>query len=210
MPSNFPPPAHRNTGLRYACGMSLAHDPVPLDRLRPLKRVEYERLAELGAFRDEKVELVYGRIIRMSPIGGPHRYGVSRLNELLVRALEGRARVEIQMSFAASDDSEPEPDVAVVPLGDYLEAPPSVAFLLIEVAQSSLADDRGWKATLYAACGVPEYWIVNLVDDVIEVYREPGAEGYARVTRHGREEELRVPGFEDVVVHVCEVLPPRK
>jgi Uma2 family endonuclease len=57
---------------------------------------------------------------------------------------------------------------------------------------------------------VPEYWIVNLVDDVIEVYREPGAEGYARVTRHGREEELRVPGFEDVVVRVGAVLPPRK
>ncbi len=57
---------------------------------------------------------------------------------------------------------------------------------------------------------MPEYWIVNLVDDVIEVYREPGAEGYARVTRHGREEELRVPGFEDVVVRVGAVLPPRK
>jgi Uma2 family endonuclease len=190
--------------------MALAHDPVPLERVRPLRRVEYERLAELGAFRDEKVELVYGRIVHRSPIGGPHRYAVRHLTEILGQALRGRANLEIQSSFAASEDSEPEPDVAVVPLGDYLDAPPNQAFLIIEVAQSSLADDRGWKATLYASCGVPEYWIVNLVDDVIEVYREPGADGYARVTRHGREGELRVPGFEDVVVRVGAVLPPRK
>jgi Uma2 family endonuclease len=190
--------------------MALAPAPIPLDRLRPLKRVEYERLAELGAFRDEKVELAHGRIVRKNPIGGPHRYGVRHLTEILGQALRGRANIEIQSSFAASDDSEPEPDVAVVSLGDYLDEPPSEAFLIVEVAQSSLADDRGWKATLYASCGVPEYWIVNLVDDLIEVYREPGAEGYARVTRHGRDEELCVPGFEDVVVSVREVLPPRK
>jgi Uma2 family endonuclease len=190
--------------------MSLAQSAVPVERLRPLKRVEYERLAESGAFRDERVELAYGRILRMSPIGGPYNYGVASLVEILVLALHGRAKIQPQAPFAASDDSEPEPDVAVVPLGDYLDQPPSRAFLLIEVAQSSLEDDRGWKATLYAGCGVPEYWIVNLVDDVIEVYREPGAAGYARITRHGRDEELRVPGFEDAVVRVREVLPPRR
>ena len=189
--------------------MSLAHDIVPAERVRPLKRVEYERLAELGAFRDEKVELVYGRIVRMSPIGGPHRYGVRHLASILITALRGRAGVEIQSSFAASGDSELEPDVAIVPLGDYLDQPPAVAFLIIEVAQSSLADDRGWKADVYAASFVPEYWIVNLIDDVIEVHRQPGPAGYAQITRHGRDEELRVPQFDDVVVRVREVLPPR-
>jgi Uma2 family endonuclease len=173
-----------------------------------LKRAEYEKLAELGAFRDEKVELLYGRIVRMSPQGGPHRYGVERLMERLVVGLRGRARVTAQSSFAASDDSEPEPDLGVVPAGDYLNEPPREAFLLVEVAQSSLADDRR-KAALYAASGVREYWIVNLEDEVIEVYREPGEKGYAQVTHHPRGAELVVPGFADVVVRVADILPPR-
>ncbi len=192
------------------CVMSLTHDPVPLERVRPLKRVEYERLAELGAFRDERVELVHGRIVRMSPIGGPHSYAVTRLVEILVLALHGRARIQSQSPFAASDDSEPEPDVAVVPVGDYLDAPPGKAFLLVEVAHSSLEDDRGWKASLYAACGVPQYWIVNLAEDVFEVYSEPGVGGYARVTRHARGDELPVAGFDDAVVLVGDVLPPHR
>jgi Uma2 family endonuclease len=189
--------------------MAISHDPVLAERIRPLKRTEYERLAELGAFRDEKVELLHGAIVRMSPQGGPHRYSVDRLVELLVPSLRGRARVTNQASFAASDDSEPEPDLAIVPLGDYLREPPRTAFLVIEVAQTSLADDRRIKASLYAAAGVPEYWIVNLVDEVIEVFREPRGDAYAGVTRHARGEALRVPSFEDVSVRVEDVLPPR-
>jgi Uma2 family endonuclease len=187
--------------------VTLGDDSVSAERVRPLRRREYERLAELGAFADERVELLHGRILRMSPQGGPHRYGVEHLAECLIPALRGRARVTLQSSFAATDDSEPEPDVAVVPLGDYLDEPPRTAFLVIEVAQTSLADDRR-KAALYAAAGVHEYWIVNLVDAVIEVHRQPGPSGYAQVTRHGRGTDLRVPSFEDVVVRVSDVLPP--
>jgi Uma2 family endonuclease len=178
------------------------------DRIRPLRRSEYERLAELGAFDDEKVELLYGRIVRMSPQGGERRYGVEHLAEILIAGLRGRARVTLQSSFAASDESEPEPDLAVVPLGDYLDEPPKTAHLVIEVAKTSLADDRE-KAALYAAAGVPEYWIVNLVDDVVEVRGELAGGAYACTTRHGRDAELRIPGFEDVVVRVGDVLPPR-
>src|SRR5580704_11900392 len=88
---------------------------------------------------------------------------VTRLNKLLVRALGDRAEVRVQAPFGASDVSEPEPDLAVVPPGSYLDEHPSRAHLLIEVADSSLQDDRRIKGPLYAAAGVPEYWIVDLV-----------------------------------------------
>lgn len=87
------------------------------DRLRPLRRVEYDRLVEMGAFEGQRVELLYGMVVAMSPHGPPHDSSIEELNELLVRALAGRARVRIQFAFAASDGSEPEPDVAVVPKG---------------------------------------------------------------------------------------------
>jgi Uma2 family endonuclease len=184
---------------------------VPPEKIRPLRRAEYDRMVGLGMFRGEKVELLYGRLVRMSPQGEPHVFSVTRLNKLLVRALGDRAEVRVQAPFGASAESEPEPDIAIVAPGDYLGGHPSRAMLLIEVSDSSLQDDRRIKGPLYAAAGVPEYWIVDLVGGEIEVYREPRGDGagYARVTRHGRDTELRVPGFEDVVVAVGEVVPPR-
>jgi len=105
-----------------------------------------------GALEDAHVELLYGRVVSMSPIGGPHRYIVRRLARILNGALGDRANVEVQASFAASDESEPEPDILVVPPGDYLEAAPAKAWLIVEVADSSLARDR-IKAALHAAAG---------------------------------------------------------
>jgi Uma2 family endonuclease len=179
----------------------------------PLSRAEYVALHERGAFDDDdtRVELLYGRIVPMSPIGGPHRYSVRRLSELLIRGIsEGRAVVYVQSSFLAPFQSQPEPDITVVAPGDYLDDPPAVAYLVIEVAETSLRKDRDLKARLYAAAGVPEYWIVNVVNDVVEVHTEPGPDGYAQVTRYGRGSTLRVPSFEDVVLRVDDVLPPRR
>src|ERR1043165_617725 len=99
-------------------------------------------MAEIGLFDDERVELVRGVIIAMSPIYPPHASPVDRLTEILVRALAGRARVRIQQPLLATDESEPEPDVAVVPLGDYTATHPDRALLVIEVADSSLRKDR--------------------------------------------------------------------
>ncbi len=186
--------------------MELQHPVFPVERIHGLRRTEYQRLAELGAFEDEKVELLYGQIVRMTPEGESHLRGVERVVELLEVALRRRARVVAEAPFAASEESEPEPDVVLVPLGDMLDdAPPRTALLVIEVAHSSLADDRR-KASLYAAAGVPEYWIVNLVDAVVEAHRGPRAEGYAAMTRHLPGEELHVPGFEGVFLRASEVL----
>ncbi|HWL84713.1 MAG TPA: Uma2 family endonuclease [Polyangiaceae bacterium] len=181
---------------------------IPLDRQRHLRREEYEKLVGLGIFEHERVELLYGVIVQMTPIGPSHCDAVDRLAELLILALSGRARVRIQGSFAASDDSEPEPDVAVYPLRDYSSGHPDSAHLIIEVAQSSLHEDRGTKAQLYAEAGVPEYWIVNLVDQVVELHRKPEGGKYTQVSTARKGESLQIESFPDVVFSVGRILPP--
>jgi Uma2 family endonuclease len=175
--------------------------------IRPLSRQEFEALTRRGVLDDARVELLYGRLVSMSPQGGPHSYGVTELARLLITAVAQRARVRIQMPLAVSDLSEPESDVAVVAPGAYLEEHPSTAWLVIEVADSSLDRDRD-KAMLYAAAGVVEYWIVNLTDAVVEVHSGPTRDGYIRVTQHGRGATLRIPEFADVELAVSDVLPP--
>jgi Uma2 family endonuclease len=173
---------------------------------RPLRRTEYERLVELGVFEGERIELLYGVLVRMSPHGPPHDSAIQRLTRLFVQSLSDRAEVRIQSAFAASDGSEPEPDVAVVPLGDYVEAHPSAALLVVEVAVSSLETDRELKARLYAECGVPEYWVVNVIDRLIEVRTDIISGTYTRMTPYAPGQSLRLLRFPDVEIHVSDVL----
>jgi len=174
--------------------------------IRPLRRAEYDQLIALGAFEDEKIELLDGEMVAMSPIGTEHNSVVQKLNELLVLALHGRAWVRCQSSFAASELSEPEPDFTVVPRRDYDDDHPSQAHLIIEVADSSLAKDRGRKLRLYATCQVPEYWVVNLVERCIEVYRDPHGATYARMDRYERGQSIQLLAFSDVSIAVSDVL----
>jgi Uma2 family endonuclease len=197
------------TALRYAPTMTLARDLVPPELLRPLRRTEYERMADLGMFEGEKVELLHGRIVRMTPQGEPHAFSITRLNKLLVRAVGDRADVRVQMPLAVSDVSEPEPDFAVVPPADYLDGHPSTALLVIEVARSSLDHDRRVKAPLYAAAGIPEYSIVNLPEGIVEVLRGPHTDGYATTTRYDRSAVIELPGFAGASIAVGEIIPAR-
>ena len=174
--------------------------------IRPLRRVEYDQLVSLGAFQDERIELLEGVLVAMSPVGAPHSSAVRRLTRLLVLTLEGRAAVLCQSPFAALEFSEPEPDFAVVPLGDYDTDHPSEAFLIIEVADSSLALDRGKKLRLYAHCGVPEYWVVNLPERCIEVYTQPSPGAYGHVERYERGQSIRLLTFSDLSFAVSDVL----
>jgi Uma2 family endonuclease len=181
--------------------------PTPSEqRFRPLRRVEYDQLVELGAFQGEHIELLEGVLVPMSPIGPPHGSSIQKLNALLVPVLAGRAAVRIQSPFAALELSEPEPDVTVVPLGEYADAHPDRAHLIIEVAESSLSVDRGIKQRLYAACGVPEYWIVNLVERRVEVYTEPREGAYGRLESYEHGQTLRPMRFPDVEVPVSAIM----
>ncbi|RZO59005.1 MAG: Uma2 family endonuclease [Sandaracinaceae bacterium] len=183
---------------------------IEAQQVRRLRRAEYDRLVEEGAFADERVELIRGVIIRMPPRGPTHAAPVTRMTRRLIQILGDRAEVRVQLPLLAPDDSEPEPDFAVVPPGDYDDAHPSVAWLVIEVAESSLSYDRLTKAPLYAAMGVPEYWIVNVREAAIEVHRQPEGDRYARVTSHGRGETITLERFADASIDVDDVLRPSR
>jgi Uma2 family endonuclease len=176
------------------------------ERWRPLRRREYDRLVEMGVFDHERIELLHGMLVTMSPQGLAHHEVISRLHRMLLMALGSRADVRSQGPFAADDDSEPEPDVMVLPLGDYARRRPDRAFLLIEVANTSVADDRD-KAALYASSDVQEYWLVNLPEQTVEVYREAERGTYLQVTRHARGERLHLVAFPDVTIAIADVLP---
>ncbi|HSO38807.1 MAG TPA: Uma2 family endonuclease [Labilithrix sp.] len=179
---------------------------LAVEQPRLIRREEYETMVSAGLFHDERVELLYGVIVRMGPKGPPHESAIEHLTELLVSGLAGRATVRIQSSFAASSGSEPEPDVAVVPRGDYSARHPDVAHLLIEVADSSLPTDRGTKATLYAECGVPEYWVVNVRDSLVEVFTEIVNGAYTRVVPYRRGDSVAPLAFPDLLIAIADVI----
>jgi Uma2 family endonuclease len=174
-------------------------------RPRRMSRAEYERLAEQGCFRNEHVELVRGIVVEMPPIGAPHCDTVSVLNRLLVIGVGDRAVVRIQLPFAASDDSEPQPDVLLAPPRRYADRHPDVALLIIEVAETSLAYDRETKALLYAESGVPEYWVVDVNARELEVFDLPSGGRYARARRFGAGASVAASAFPDVRLEVGEL-----
>ena len=149
--------------------------------LRRWKRVEYERLVDLGVFEGDPVELIGGQLIVAEPKGSPHATAVGMANDALRAVLPPGWIVRVQDPLALDDESAPEPDIALVrgSRADYRHAHPAHSALAIEVAQSSLSFDRQHKGSLYARAGVQDYWIVNLVDGVLEVYRDAAPDASA-------------------------------
>ena len=123
----------------------------------------------------ERIELLGGLLVVREPQGGRHAMGVRMVEEALRAAFGSGWDVRGQLPVALDEESEPEPDVSVVPgsFRDYPLEHPARAVLVVEIADSSLALDRGEKAGLYARARVPDYWIVNLVDRALEVHRDP-------------------------------------
>jgi len=143
--------------------------------LRHWTRVEYDRLVELGVFEGEPLELIGGQLVVAESHGAYHAAAISAADYAVRAALPAGWLVRIQLPVSLDDESEPEPDLVVVPgsPGDYYAAHPDRPALAIEVAESSLSFDRERKGSLYARAGIRDYWIVNLVDSVLEVYRDP-------------------------------------
>ena len=181
-------------------------DLVAPERLRPLRRVEYEQMVGEGLFHDERIELLKGVIVALGPQGPPHAATVQRLTSRLVIALAGKGEVRIQLPLAVGDDSLPEPDVAVVAPGDHDQAHPTTAFLIVEVSDTSLNKDRLVKAELYAIAAVPEYWIANISAGVIEAHTDPVAGRYTRVTPYRPGDSVRLRAFPDVDLRVADIL----
>ena len=141
-------------------------------------------MAEVGILgEDDRVELIRGEVVEMSPPGRHHRAFVNNLNRLLSRRLPEHTVVSVQNPLPLSDDTEPQPDLAVLCTRDVSfkdrEAWAEDALLVIEVADSSLAYDRSTKRRLYAAAQIPEYWVVDCAAETVEVHCGPGRRGIA-------------------------------
>lgn len=170
---------------------------------------EYHRMGEAGIIGpDERVELVDGRIVAMNPIGSPHAWCVSRLTRVVARRDD--VLVSVQNPIHLDDNGEPEPDLVVL----RLETPqdrhpgPGDVLLIVEVADTSLAYDRGTKAPLYARHGIPELWIADLGGERIEVHREPTPSGYRVVRALGRGQRASPLFAPDLAVDVDAILGP--
>jgi Uma2 family endonuclease len=177
---------------------------------RRFTRAEYHCMGAAGVFKpSERVELIRGEIITMSPIGRRHVTFVDNLTRLLILSLRERAIVSIQGPIVISEDSEPEPDVGVYRRRavSYKDADrgPDDTVLLIEVAETSLAYDRSTKLRLYAEAGVVEYWIVDCVAEAVEVHRSPRGSAYTDVRRYAGEDRIALQAFPDVVLALPDI-----
>jgi Uma2 family endonuclease len=178
--------------------------------VRRFTRAEYDRMVETGFFHpEERLELIDGQIVEKMPQGSRHTTAVSLTGKALVAALGNGFEVRLQMPLALDELSEPEPDIAVVPGGprDYRDHHPTSALLLVEVADSTLSFDRGRKLELYARCGIPEVWIVNLPESVVEVHRDPAGSTYRQRLRLESGDAVSLVARAGARLSVADLLP---
>jgi Uma2 family endonuclease len=171
-----------------------------------LRRFTYREMLEMARAgilgENERVELLHGSIVAMTPINPPHARTVRELINAFAIAFTGRAQVDSQnplrLSHELDDDALPLPDVMLLALRDYADHPqPEDVYLLVEVADTTLRKDRSIKLPLYASAGIPELWIVNLVDKRIEVYTDPQGADYLTRRSYGLTEPFAPRRFPD-------------
>lgn len=191
-------------------------EPLIEPRAHLWTRGEYYKMAEAGLFEGRHVELIEGQVIEMSPMGSLHATAVALTARALEKAFGQGYFVRWQIPLAASEISEPEPDVAVIAgdVRDYREAHPTTAFLIVEIADTSLAYDRTHKASVYAKAGIADYWVVNLIDRQLEVRRNPLPDaaqpfgfGYADVKILSAADSISPLSMPQATVAVADLLP---
>lgn len=182
-----------------------------LTEVRRFTVEEYNRLAEMGVISsDERVELIKGIISQMGPEGKRHVAAIELVRDFFAARLKTRHRVRAQHPLTLAGDTEPEPDIAIVEEFDpraYLFNHPTSALLVVEVADNSLEKDLTTKARLYAQAKIPEYWVVNLVDDTLEVFRDPVEKVYSSRRKLKRGETIAPLKMPDVELCVDDLLP---
>jgi Uma2 family endonuclease len=188
-----------------------AMSPDVQERVRRLSVEEYHRIVEAGILgEDENVQLIDGVLVAMTPQGRRHAFVIQELNRQLVLALGEDYRVLTQLPLALGGDSEPEPDLAVLRARDAASTTrhPGTALLVVEVADESLRFDRHTKSALYARAGIPEYWIVNLVEMTIEIHRDPDPDSasYRSVSPAPRGAPVTARSVPGVVVDLQKII----
>jgi len=185
--------------------------PMVLPVLRgPFTVESYQRLAELGVFGvDERVELIEGQVVEMTPIGDRHASCVRRLHDWFARHAIELAIIDVQNTVVLGHRNAPQPDLALLKrrADAYPQHPRARDILLvIEVADTTLAYDRDVKGPLYARAGIPEFWLVNLPADRVDVHRQPRAERYADVRAVSRGETLSPLRLPNVTLGTDDIL----
>jgi Uma2 family endonuclease len=183
--------------------------------LRRWTREEYYKMADMGLFDGQRVELIEGQVIEMSPIGAAHMTLVTLVSDLLKEAFGLGYFIRVQGPLNLDAEAQPQPDLAVIAgkARDYMNAHPTSAVLVVEVADSSLTYDQTTKATLYAEAGIPEYWIVNVSANQLEVYHQPHAIEGANYSSYGEHLVLTAGDTvtplarPEVQISVAEMLP---
>jgi Uma2 family endonuclease len=177
-----------------------------LESPRRLSVTEYHRMIEAGILdEDERLELLEGVIVAMSPQNDRHAWPIEYLTRLLVKALSEAYRVRVQLPLSLGRNNEPEPDLAVSRADLRSKGRhPGAAILVVEVADDSLRKDRTLKAALYARFRVPEYWVVNVEAETVEVFTEPRPRSgvYGRVRTVGKRDTLSPESLPEVSVPV--------
>jgi Uma2 family endonuclease len=174
---------------------------------------EYYRMAEAGILNaDERIELIEGEIVEMSPVGGPHIKRINDVTKLLNRSLGDRVEVSPQNSVRLDDRSEPMPDIAVLRYRGDNDDVPTVndVLVIIEVSVSSLQRDLGWKLALYARAGVPEVWVFDVNGHRLIRHADPSDGQYRRVDELRSGSSITIPTIPDVPLAVTELLGPRR
>lgn len=183
---------------------------VPLPK-RLFTVAEYYKMAEAGILgEDDRVELIEGEVVGMSPIGSRHAACVKRLSALFFERASERVMVSVQDPVRLGEHSEPQPDLALLkPRPDFYaqgHPRPEDILLLVEVAETSAGYDREVKLPLYARSAITEVWLVDLDAERIEVYRQPSPQGYQDAQRVGRGERVALVTFPDLELAVEAVL----
>ena len=187
--------------------------PVVPRETRKFTVEEYFRMVEAGILlEDERVELIEGEILLMPPIGPPHNGGVNRYTRVFRRFPIEWFTLQVQGPVRLDAHSAPEPDLALLKFreDDYWQAHagPADVLLVIEVADSSLNYDREVKAHIYGRAGIPETWVLNLPEDCIERFTEPGPDGYAQHDILRRGDQVSPAALPDLELAVEDLLPP--
>jgi Uma2 family endonuclease len=177
----------------------------PATSVLPLSRAAYDLLVERGQFDGARVELLEGVLVQMPPTSDRHARAIALLDRWLQKGLPDRFEVRAQLPFAASDHSEPEPDVAVTDFGPATGGHPSTAHLVVEVTLLTHHTDLVVKPRLYAAAGIPRYWVLDLRGDRLVEHTDPTGDGYDTVVVHGASAVLHVEG---VAIRLTELLGP--
>ncbi|MBR8827234.1 MAG: Uma2 family endonuclease [Gomphosphaeria aponina SAG 52.96 = DSM 107014] len=172
---------------------------------------DYYKMAESGILTEnDRVELIRGEIVQMSPIGFKHAASVRKLAIILTKKIGERALVDTQNPIQLDDNSEPQPDVVLLkPRTDFYEArhpQPADIFLIIEVADTTVKYDRDVKIPLYAEANITEVWLVDINNNCVEMYRKPTAHGYQNMQKFTGEESLSILAFPDIIITVNEII----